>query len=202
MNNILLYTVYKLPGILLAFTIHGFFQAFTAELLGDLTPRKQDRLTVNPIPHTDPIGLLLFAFMGYGWSSPVHTNPVHFKNRRKGTLLVACSGIVANLVGAFVFALLFRFLPQIHPVMPVVLGYCIEANIVLAVINLLPIPGVLDGSKILFGLLPPKHYFKMMQYEKMIIIILMLLIVTGYLGVILSPMVKSILYMIRIIVGI
>ena len=142
--------------ILVALPVHEMAHAAMAVQLGDETPRLQGRYTFNPIAHIDPFGALLILFVGFGWAKPVQWNPNNIDvDIRVGTILVAAAGPVSNLVlaaaGAFLvpfadFAMLERFL-----------NFFVWINTLLFVFNLIPIPP-LDGSHILFALLPGDNF--------------------------------------------
>ena len=142
--------------ILVALPVHEMAHAAMAVQLGDETPRMQGRYTFNPIAHIDPFGALLILFVGFGWAKPVQWNPNNIDvDIRLGTILVAAAGPVSNLVlaaaGAFLvpfadFAMLERFL-----------NFFVWINTLLFVFNLIPIPP-LDGSHILFALLPGDNF--------------------------------------------
>lgn len=142
--------------ILVALPVHEMAHAAMAVQLGDETPRLQGRYTFNPIAHIDPFGALLILFTGFGWAKPVQWNPNNIDvDIRLGTILVAAAGPVSNLVlaavGAFLvpfadFAMLERFLT-----------FFVWINTLLFVFNLIPIPP-LDGSHILFALLPGDNF--------------------------------------------
>jgi len=190
-----------IPALLIALTVHEYSHGRMAYHLGDNTAKAHGRLTLNPIDHMDPIGLLMLAMAGFGWAKPVPVNPVNFRrdiDMRQGMLLVALAGPLSNLIMAFLFlgvseifirlttpyAALGPFLTLefTHPV----LFWIIRLNVFLAVFNLIPVPP-LDGSRILRALVPLKYeeYFNYLdQYG---FIILILLIISGVIGSILIP---------------
>lgn len=155
--------------LIMSVVVHEFAHGYSAYLLGDNTARMQGRLTLNPLKHLDPFGsvilplLLILSQAGFviGWARPVPYNPANLRNPKKGTFIVAFAGIFANLILAVFFGLLIRFASQFGlSAIQVDSFYKIASiivitNLVLALFNLIPIPP-LDGSKILFSLLPGK----------------------------------------------
>jgi len=194
LNNPILEIIIKIPGILVGVTFHEFAHGLMAYCFGDKTPKKEGRLTLNPISHIDPIGLILLFFMNFGWSRPIHTNPTNFKNRKPAMIMVSLAGCIANLLIAVVFAMILKLLNVYnieYDLFFQILLYGIYINIVLAIFNLIPIPPM-DGSKILFNLIPPRTYFKIIQYEYILQIILIILLLIGAIPMLLNPIVLQI----------
>ena len=178
--------IFLLPAVLIALTVHEFAHAYTSFRLGDPTPKYQGRLTLNPVAHIDPMGLLMLVFFRFGWGKAVQVDPRYYGNRRQGTMLVSLAGPASNIVLAFFILILYFFFNQVNFVGTLLLR-TFELNIILAVFNLLPIPP-LDGSKILASLLPPHLSYKysnfLGQYGFVVII---LLVVTGALRFVIGP---------------
>ena len=142
--------------ILVAFPVHEMAHAAMAVQLGDPTPRMQGRYTFNPIAHIDPFGALLILFTGFGWAKPVQWNPNNIDvDVRVGTILVAAAGPVSNLVLAAAGAFLVPFAD--YAMLERFLTFFVWINTLLFVFNLIPIPP-LDGSHILFALLPGDNF--------------------------------------------
>ncbi|GBF03838.1 peptidase M50 [Deinococcus aerius] len=137
-------------ALVLSLTVHEFAHAWTADRLGDPTPRRFGRVTLNPVRHLDPFGTLLLLIAGFGFARPVPINPNNLG--RWGTLWVSAAGPISNLLIALLAGLLLRFLPYSDFTAAVLLTI-LSTNIVLAVFNLIPIP-LLDGSRILGALVP------------------------------------------------
>ncbi len=170
--------LWRVLAILVAVTVHEFAHAWTADRLGDPTPRVRGRLSLNPVVHLDPIGSLLLLLAGFGWARPVEVNPRYFPDPRRGMLVVAAAGPVANVASALALGLAYQ-LGLVAPgtwlaglVLTVIL-----INAVLAIFNLLPIHP-LDGSKILLGLLPPaqaQSYDRLASFGPLLLLALVLL---------------------------
>lgn len=155
--------------LLASVVIHELAHGYTAEYFGDPTARYAGRLTINPLPHLElfgsfllPLGLLLSGtgFM-IAWAKPVPVNPNNFYNIRKGIIWVSLAGVISNLLLAVVFGLMLRILAMTGTLTVGVLAVTskiVILNIVLVIFNLIPLPP-LDGSKVLFALLPNKYSY-------------------------------------------
>lgn len=153
-NNPLTFVLLVVP-LLYSIIIHELAHGWVALRLGDPTAKYLGRLTLNPLKHLDPVGTLMLFIFGFGWAKPVPVNLNNIANRR-GLLLVSSAGIIANIIFAFLGALLARLL-DLGPygAAGTMLYFFTQINIMLAAFNLIPIPP-LDGSKILAGLLPER----------------------------------------------
>ncbi|TAK10763.1 MAG: site-2 protease family protein [Anaerolineae bacterium] len=149
--------------LIVAFTVHEYAHAWTADFFGDDTPRLQGRLTLNPLKHLDPIGTLMLFFAGFGWAKPVMVNPVALEQRSPAApMLVALAGPVSNFIMAVVAALPIRLgLVQMSfgsggwlPTAFTLLYIFISLNLLLGIFNLIPV-SPLDGEKVLYYFLPP-----------------------------------------------
>lgn len=162
-----------LPAIIAGLTIHEFAHAWAADKLGDDTPRRMGRLTIDPLAHIDPIGAIFMALawlsgFGIGWAKPVPFNPRNLENPRRDAILIAIAGPISNLLQIpFWMALLWlasRFFPMTASlgeeamsasyIVNRILAAGITTNLLLAAFNMLPIPP-LDGHYVLEGLGPP-----------------------------------------------
>lgn len=141
-------------SILLALSIHEYSHAQMAYFLGDSTAKYQGRLTVNPLKHLDPFGTLMIFIVGFGWGKPVPFNPYNLRNQKWGPALVGLAGPASNLFMALAVGLILRFLEIPNFALITFFTIFVWLNILLGVFNLLPIPP-LDGSHILFTILPP-----------------------------------------------
>ena len=148
--------------LIMSVVVHELSHGYAADLLGDPTPRLQGRLTLNPLKHLELFGSFIVpvvtSMLGFtfGWAKPVEWNPYNVKNKRVGELVISLAGPASNIFIAIVFGLVVRFGNELLPLSFIVIAsYVVGINIVLAIFNLIPIPP-LDGSKILFSLLPAR----------------------------------------------
>ena len=173
--------------IFLVLPFHEFAHGFVADKLGDPTARYAGRLTFNPLASIDPLGAVFLLFFGFGWAKPVPVDSRYFKSPRSGMVLTAMAGPLANLIAAYVGALLYYAILAFAPLNIVVryilvfLNYYVYINAVLAVFNLVPLPP-LDGSKILAGFLSDRARYLFYQYQGVLSMIGMVLLVSGFLS--------------------
>jgi Zn-dependent protease len=167
--------------LLVAFPVHEFAHAWSANELGDDTPRLNGRLTLNPLAHLDVVGSLLLLLTGFGWAKPVPINPYALTRRTPaGVMLVSAAGPFSNLILAILAAIPLR-IGGIPPMLSGFLEYFILINLVLLFFNLIPL-FPLDGEKVLAYLLPPPGQQAMARIQPYGPMILMGLIVLGRLG--------------------
>lgn len=158
-----------MTALVLALTVHEFAHAFWANQLGDPTPRRQGRLTLNPLAHLDPFGSLLFLLAGFGWGRPVMTDPLSYRlNPRIGMAQVAFAGPLSNVALAMLVALPVRFgffdngAPDLAASF---IAWSLRWNILLAVFNMIPL-APLDGFKVLLGILPSRPALAVARLEQ------------------------------------
>ncbi|MFA6253440.1 MAG: site-2 protease family protein [Patescibacteria group bacterium] len=145
-------------SIVYALTIHEYAHAWAASAMGDQTAKNNGRLSLNPLVHMELFGTLMLLVAGFGWGKPVPVNPYNLKYRRWGEALVSLAGPISNFLSVISFVLIFRLVsPHFEPtnMLNIFLLYLIMVNVILGVFNLIPIPP-LDGSKVLFAILPDK----------------------------------------------
>ena len=165
-------------ALLVGLTFHEFSHALLADQLGDRQPRAMGRLTLNPIPHIDPIGALMLVVAGFGWAKPVMVNPFALRDGPRGMALVAFAGPIANVVVAIGFAVIYRVLGVVgvdDGFAPRLVELIVRLNILLAIFNLIPIPP-LDGYNVLLAFLPPRQAMVVRQYAPYGVIALLLLV--------------------------
>ena len=195
--------LYRVPVILIAFTVHELSHGFAAYKLGDDTAKKAGRLTLNPIRHIDPVGALMLIVMRFGWAKPVPINPGKFKKRKQGIIITSLAGPFSNLIMACLtsipFMLIYRHYALLSTPTPggfpnILRTFLLEfmlINISLGIFNLIPIPP-LDGSKVLFSLLPDHIYYNyILRYERYGMFLLLALSFTGILSKIMLPLLDS-----------
>ena len=200
--------------LIFAIVFHEVAHGWVANRLGDPTARDLGRLTLNPIPHIDLIGtiimpLMLFMLtdgrMLFGYAKPVPINPHNFKDPKKGMALSSLAGPGVNIVMAVICSILLRVvMAGLEGKMPetvwswfatpvtLMLGYGIIINVVLAVLNMIPIPP-LDGSRVVYWLLPDRQAAMYYRLEPYGTFILMALIMLGVLGKIMTPLIRPLL---------
>ena len=170
--------------LLIAFTVHELAHAVTANYLGDLTPRRMGRITLNPIRHLDPFGTIMLIISGFGWAKPVVVNPNNMRgNPRTSMAVVAAAGPLSNLLMAVAASIPFRLgllYPSFGaggtvPSIDFLMSEFVWINLILLFFNLIPIPP-LDGYKILMGVLPPEMSWRLRPLEQYGFIILLALI--------------------------
>lgn len=188
-----------LPILLLALTVHEFSHGLTAYLLGDPTPQRAGRLTLNPLKHLDLFGTLtLILTQAMGWGKPVPINPNYFKNPWRDMAITSAAGPISNFLLAILFAFsyhLFNTLNltleeiKISEPLAIISYLSVKINLGLALFNFLPIPP-LDGSKILVKFLPSYLRENYLRLELMGFFLILVFALTGLLGKTLYPLLK------------
>jgi len=199
--------------VLFAITLHEASHGYVARHFGDMTADKAGRISLNPLHHIDPVGTILLPlltlWMGgilFGWAKPVPVNFAALRNPKKDMLWVAIAGPASNLVMALGWALVYKMglmFPENYFAGPL-LGMAqigIQINVVLMVLNLLPLPP-LDGGRVAVSLLPHRQAFQLSKVEPYGMFILILLAVTPVLSLILSPLIGLVFKMLSLLFGI
>lgn len=199
-TDYILTKILMLPGIIIGLSFHEFAHAWMSDRLGDPTPRRQGRVTINPLAHIDWVGFLALLLVGFGWGKPVQIDPGYYKHRRRDEFLVGIAGVTMNLLLAIAFSIPARLMVRTFSGAGVndlvyniylIIFYTISINVVLMVFNLIPCPP-LDGWGIItqiFRLDRYRWWYKVYQYGTWILLALILLNITDF---ILTPLVSMI----------
>lgn len=195
--------IYALP-VIFAITVHEAAHGYVAKYFGDTTAESLGRITLNPLKHIDPIGtialpIVLLAvgspFM-FGWAKPVPVDYSRLQNPKHNMRWVAAAGPLSNLLMAVLWAVAYKLSMSLPATLGVPLGLMGQAgiliNIVLMVLNLLPLPP-LDGGRIAVSLLPNQMAYKFAQLERYGFVILLVLLFTGILSTIMLPIIQLLL---------
>lgn len=198
--------LYLIPVILISLSFHELSHAYISWRLGDPTAKNNNRLSLNPLAHLDILGTIMILVSGFGWAKPVPINPMYYRDRRKGVLLVSLAGPLSNILLAFVISFPMIYLESKYKIArgsffslldyrALIYNFCFIlfiTNLNLAVFNIIPVPP-LDGSKILSGILPSRQYFKLIQYENIIGVIFLLVVFAfpRVLNIIMDPFITA-----------
>lgn len=204
-------TLYYLPALLIALSVHEAAHAYTAYKLGDKSQKALGRLSLSPLAHIDPIGFIFMLVFKFGWGKPVVMDDRNFKNRRKGIMLVALAGPLSNIILAFVFTIILKLLDvfgalaiminsNIGNILYIMLLYMIGFNVMFGVFNLIPLPPF-DGAKVLTYFLPEKAKRGMDWLEQYSIWIIAILMLTDVYQLIISPAYNFIYWLISLILA-
>ncbi len=188
-----IYYLLSAIAALIALTVHEYCHGYAAYKMGDDTAKNMGRLTLNPLKHLDIYGAICMVLFHVGWAKPVPINSRNFKDPKKGFAITAAAGPLSNLIlgfiSAFLYLLVFALVKDMAFESKNVLYHIINntliflflfhsINIGLGLFNLLPIPPF-DGSRLLFVVLPPKTYFKVMRYERKIYLAVLIWLLAG-----------------------
>ena len=193
-----------IPGLLIAITFHEFAHAFAADKLGDDTPRREGRLSLNPLAHLDPVGSVLLLFAGFGWGKPVNVNPRNYTRKmtmEKADAIVSFAGPLTNLIIAFIFSCIYCAIAKFADasfifsstgsIIMLLISITVSINIGLGIFNLIPLPP-LDGSKVIMPFLPYKAKEFFANNEQIFYIIFVIIWMTGITGYIISPAINAV----------
>lgn len=203
--------LYTVPVILIAISFHEFAHGYVSYKMGDPTPKRDGRLTLNPLKHLDLMGTLCLLFFHMGWAKPVRINVACYKNRKKGIILVSLAGPIMNFLLAFLSMLIFGGLykygsPYSNGVYigEMLAYYSAVINIGLGLFNLIPFPP-LDGSNVLGEIVPKveEFYYKIRPYRNLILILLLVSgVLSRPLGIANNMILNSMWSVVRMILGI
>ncbi len=187
--------------VLVAVTIHETAHGYAAYFSGDMTPKYAGRLSLNPLKHLDPVGSIVFLITRMiGWAKPVPINPNNFKNLKRDTVIVSLAGPLSNMALAVIFAFLLKGLTlfpigstfiyyKIMVPIAIICKLAVQINIAFALFNLIPIPP-LDGSKVLYEILPYNLAFQYQKLEPYGFIIILVLLIANVFDYTLWPIVR------------
>ena len=199
--------------VLFAITLHEAAHGYVARHFGDMTAYQQGRISLNPLRHIDPVGTILLPLLTlmlggilFGWAKPVPVNFSALRRPKQDMLWVAVAGPASNLVMALGWALLYKMAwlnPDNYFAEPLLgmAGIGIKINIVLMVLNLLPLPP-LDGGRVAVSMLPHRQAYQLSRIEPYGIFILIFLAITPVLGWILMPLVSLMYQLLSLLFGI
>lgn len=188
-TNMFLAKILSIPGVIIAMSFHEFAHAWMSNKLGDPTPARQGRLTLNPLAHIDTIGFIALLLCGFGWGKPVMIDPYYYKNKRRDEILVGLAGVVMNLLLAIIFsfptkAIYSLYLSTGSQLLELVFNIfyaIVMLNLCLMIFNLIPCPP-LDGWGIvtqIFNLEKYDWYYKVYRFGPFILIALILFNITN-----------------------
>lgn len=185
--------IFTIIALLVAIIPHEIAHGYVAYLCGDTTAKDDGRLSLNPLNHIDPVGLISMIIFRFGWAKAVPINPNRFKgNRKLGSFLVSIAGVCTNFIIGTITGVILVYLDHISSPLVPLFFEIFWYNIMLGVFNLVPLPP-LDGSKVIATFLPGDLEFKFYKYEKYFYIVLVVLLFSGVISKFISPIIFKIL---------
>ena len=190
--------VLQIPALLVAVTVHELAHALVADRLGDPTARRLGRITLNPLPHIDPLGAVAFVLAGFGWAKPVPVSARNLRHPVRDMAWVAAAGPLSNFLAAFGALVAVRLLGRAGGALPFVmeplagvLFWTYVFNLALGIFNLMPLPP-LDGGHFLPYLFPRASWSFVHQLEQVGPFLLILLVLTGATRYVVQPVFNAV----------
>ena len=180
--------ILKAVAIIIVTTVFEFSKGIASYMQGDMMAKQQRKLSLNPFKHFEPIGFILFLFIGYGWTNPIPTSSLHYKDRKKGTIITYLTPIILSVVLANVFNLIYQTFSYL-----IIFNYLSQFFARIAVFNIIPVYP-LAGSWILKALLNPNSAMKYSFYEKQVQWALIFFLFLGLLNPILNEIVNFVIW--------
>ncbi|WP_317366476.1 site-2 protease family protein [uncultured Tyzzerella sp.] len=189
MNVILQYVIISLAA-LVCITLMGFTKAYTSYKLGDIAIKNMGKVSLNPKKHFEIIGFIMFVVFGYGWTAPIDTSALYYKDRKKGNILVSIMPFIVALICSFLSFFIFKVLVEVAHISPLNFISVFFNNLIVffinfLVFNILPVYP-LFGQKLFQTILPANKAIKLSQYEKLLQVLIMFLLLSGILNEILN----------------
>lgn len=185
--------IINIIALMVAIIPHEIAHGYVAYLCGDTTAKDDGRLSLNPLNHIDPVGLISMIIFRFGWAKAVPINPYRFKgNRKVSSLLVSLAGVFTNFVLGFISGIILVYLNYKSSALVPLFSSIFWYNIMLGVFNLVPLPP-LDGSKVLATLLPEEIEYKFYKYEKYFYFVLVIMLFSGIVDKFIGPIIYGII---------